>query len=134
MAALFAVDPNTARAARRRKRVGRVLSPALLPGMHQSWVSQSQRIQASLLLGGDDNIWWRHEEVDLQEIYHDIGARFGAAIFIAAQSAVGGEQGCLFHHLFAGIKAETNIRAPIVTMSAKPDRMIHIVHPPISMV
>ena len=65
MAALFAVDPNTARAARRRKRVGRVLSPALLPGMHQSWVSQSQRIQASLLLGGDDNIWWRHEEVCL---------------------------------------------------------------------
>jgi hypothetical protein len=73
MAALFAVDPNIARAPRSRKRVGRVLSPALLHGMHQSWVSQSQRIQASLLLGGDDNIGWRHEEVDLQGIYHHIG-------------------------------------------------------------
>ena len=78
MAALFAVDPNAARAARRRKRVGRVLSPALLRGMHQSWVSRSQRIQASLLLGGDDNFGWRHEEVDLQEIYHRIGAGCGA--------------------------------------------------------
>jgi hypothetical protein len=78
MAAFFAVDPNITRAARRQKRVGHVLSPALLRGTHQSWVSRSQLIQASLLLGGDDNIEWRHEEVDLQEIYHHIEAGWNA--------------------------------------------------------